>query len=153
MHRVLSALWVCLAAAWVSGITAIANMIGGYKYIGHVGATRPALMLILVAVCCIASAVALLRMGRFPRALAWSVGVIAGLHLFNVLSLFVQLGGLPRAVWVPFSVVSRALPTSSHFLGNPLGNVGLFVLPVATLLMLYASVRFSRSRTPYESGT
>ena len=156
MRYFLSAIWACLAVGWLSGISLIARLIGGYKYIEHMGQTRTVLMLSLMAAGCLVAAVVLAVWRRLPALLSWCVGAVAGVHLFNALGMLILFntnGHAPPLVMLPFRLVSLAVPTTTLFAGMPPGNASLLILPVVTLLVLRISVATGRVSPTAASAT
>lgn len=147
MRYFLSAIWACLAVGWLSGISVIARLIGGYKYIEHMGQTRTVLMLSLMAAGCLVAAIVLAVWRRLPALLSWCVGAVAGVHLFNAFGLLIlsnAIGHVSPLVMLLFGLVSLAVPTTTQFAGMPPGNASLLLLPVVTLLILSISVATGR---------
>ena len=142
MHVVLFSLWVCLAAGWLSGVSAIAKLIGGYQWIEHTGQTRPVAMLLLLGGLCLASGLALLAMRRLPKSLGLAILCAAGIHLFNAIGLYILLStnGHAGIIMIPFALVSAVLPTTTQFVGMPVGNASLLILPIATFVVYVASL-------------
>jgi hypothetical protein len=145
MHFVLCALWLGLAAGWLSGISVIANIIGGYRWIEHMGQSRTVTMLAAMGCLCLISAFAIILVRRLPKVASLAVAILLGLHFFNALGLYVLMSTNGRAgsALIPFMLVSTVLPTSTQFLGMPPGNASIFLLPGITLLVWLASLQLA----------
>lgn len=135
MHNILCALWTGLGLAWLSGITLIADQIGGYQWIGHMGQTRTVALLAAMGMLCVASALLVTLLRRLPKPVTFAVAALAGLHLINAVVMYIQYStnGHER-VAMPFVLLSAILPTRTFFIGMPHANVSLLILPVVTLL-------------------
>lgn len=147
MRLIVSAACVGLAVAWLSCVSVIARVIGGYKWLEHTGHARPVTMVVLMAILCIALAGALIFLRRVPKLLSVGVGALAGLHLFNVVGFFLltgPYGHVPLFLLKPFHFVAITLPTTTRFVGMPPSTASFFILPIATLVVLLAAVAVSR---------
>lgn len=130
-------LWGVLSGTWLSGTYVIAQLIGGYRWIQHTGQGGVVAMLVVMSLLCLASALAVLVLGRLPKLMTVAVYTTAGLHLFNATGLY-MLGNhdaTPTSVLLIYMIVGSLTPTSTAFAGMPPGNWGLFVLPVSTMLL------------------
>jgi hypothetical protein len=139
MRIFFSTLWLTLAAGWLSGIGLIANLVGGAKYIAHVGQTRPVAMLAVMGTFCAVAALMLFLKKRLPRFLLIAIAAVAGLHLLNAAGMYILYstnGHAGPAVMLPFILLASVLPTSTTFWGMPVGNASLLLLPVATFAAL-----------------
>lgn len=136
MRIILSIFWLVLAAAWISGISVIARSIGGYQYILHRELGLTVGMLTFMATLCVASAIMLTVTRQMPRWLWITTDIAAGIHFFNVLVL--ASGSMLLLIIFAF------IPTTTMFVGIPSGNMALFILPVATIVVSSVSVALSQ---------
>ena len=165
MRAALAALWLALAAGWLSGIVVIAKLIGGARYIAHMGLSAQVTLLTTMGALCAAVALGLVVLKTLPRALSAAVAIGAGLHLLNAVGVYIMLttnGHASPGVMLPFVLLGSLVPTTTTFYGMPPGNGGLFLLPAATLVLLAVSVATSAparargeapARKPLVTGT
>lgn len=156
MRAFLTFLWLVLAAGWLSGIVFIAKLIGGSQYIAHVGQSRPVAMLALMGALCFAAALALALAKRLPRALSIAIATVGGLHLVNAMGaymMYITNGTASPALMLPFVLLASVIPTSTMFVGMPVGNASLLLLPAVTLSVLAGTSFLSRrAHAPAETG-
>lgn len=147
MNIILSVLWAALAVVWLSCISFIARLVGGYQWLVDTGQTRQVLMLTAVAVLCILAAVTYLLKKPLNKSLSIVISVAVGIHLVNAIGFFIMVStnGRAGAALLPFMLIASIIPTETQFVGIPPGNFSIFILPVSTLVLWLISVSFVRA--------
>jgi hypothetical protein len=145
MRYLHSTLWLVIATSWASAFFYIASVIGGVKWIAHMGQGRPATMNVAMAALCLLAAAFLLARRKVPRAVLALVLVGALVHLFNGIGMYLlvstngHIRATMQALMYPFFLVGTLLPTNSIFMRGLVGNVQLLVLPLANTVLVMAS--------------
>ena len=149
MHILVSILWLALAAAWGLAFAFLGHMAGGFKYISHVGWSVSAMMNLLISALSIFSAGMLLFSRKYPTGLAVVVALVTSIHLFNALGFFILTvtNGSARGLLIPFFLFAQVLPTNSSFIGMPVGNFPLLLLPLSSMLVLLLTLPFRETST------
>ena len=143
---VLFALWIGLGIGWFSCITYIARLIGGYEWIRSTGMALPVVMLGLTGILCVTSGFSFLLIKRIPKSVALAVMGLAGVHLLNAIYFCTLSTKNPiiEVFMTPFALLASIVPTSTSFIGMPLGNESVLILPICTFIIYFTSIALGR---------
>ena len=152
MRALLSFLWFALASAWVLAFQHLSTMIGGYKYLSHMGLTHAAAWNLLMAgLCVIFALLFLLRHEKWIGGFVLLFAFGASLHLIssamNVIVL-ARNGHLSMLLVPFFNAVALAYAKfgslNSGFVGMPAGKISLLLLPTISLFLLLVTSAYAK---------
>jgi hypothetical protein len=135
---ILCALWGALSVGWFSGMTVVANIVGGYKWIEHMGVVRTIALSAFMGTLCISAAIAVLVLQRLPTPLALVIAIVGTLHLLSGLGLYLSSNTNQR-IWMSLLTFSGFFPATTRYVGMPPGNDPLLLLPCVTMVTLFFS--------------
>lgn len=148
MSRLPSLLWAIFAACWALPIQQLCQVIGGCRWIQHMGQPGAVSTAVVMIALCALAAYHTLR-GTLPSMLRYGLITVSTLHLLHAVWFFYFFaveGGVSRLFYVPFLLLNQVFPTIMVSTRQALAIALHVVLPLAcVVLALFARCPSSAS--------
>ncbi len=144
----LAILWLLTAIGWAFSINYLASIIGGARWIAHMGMTKLVVESGVIAVFCLFVAIGFTLTSTPPRVILWILLIFPAIHFINIgIDLAVKSLGHPfRLPSILEGMITIYYMIAGRFQAHSIfmKNISAHVLPLATMVLVLISFPFSR---------